>query len=315
MQKYSLKLLFFIGVLVLIVVVACKEEPPYINYQPEYVTYETTYVDLNNIPSPQPREVLLEDISGVKCVNCPDAAKIVKDLRASYPGRVNAITIYPNISGLDQLTKPVNKPAEGFVSKYDLRSPPSGPILTAFGIPNSLPSGYVNRKVFSGTINRYLNKEDWATRVVEEKDSVTPVNIWMKTSYAANGDLITDVRLNFTKDLAGDYFVTVAIIQDSIIDVQEYNDSLVGASYNPNYVHMHVLRQTFTGYTGDKINNVNTTLVRGRVVEKRYQLALVNAANNPSFPPYNKKQLSVIAFVHRGYDGVVVQSKELKVAE
>src|SRR6478609_8088699 len=104
-----------LGVL-LLWVVACKEEPPYINYEPEYVTYETTYVDLN-VPVPQPREVFIEDISGEGCVNCPKAAKAVRDLKDQYPGRVNSMTIYP-LGIQNAVTAPINKPDEGAVSKY-----------------------------------------------------------------------------------------------------------------------------------------------------------------------------------------------------
>lgn len=310
--------LLMIGLGVLLLwVVACKEEPPYINYEPENVTYETTYVDVQNVPVPDPREVLIEDISGVKCVNCPNAAGIVNDLKAQYPNRVNSITNYP-MGLVDQLTTPVNKPSEGVVSKYDLRTQAGAQILTAYGIPNSLPNGYINRKLFSGESARYVDYTKWADYVFKEKDSVTPVNISIQPSFTADNKVNADVKLNFTADLTGDYYVSVALIQDSIMDVQEYIDPNLGPAYDLNYAHRHVLRKMFTANVGDKINSTSTTLVRGRVVIKRYTIELVNQTNvspYPPFPPYDKKHLAVVVFVHRSSDGVVVQSKEVEIHE
>lgn len=291
---------------------ACKEEPPVINYTPTKVNYETTYVDLTNVPTPQMREILVEDISGVRCVNCPDAAVIVKGLKASFPGRVNSITIYPNTAALNSLTLPVNKPSEGFVSKYDLRTEDGGQLLTTLGTPNSLPNGYVNRKLYAGKTARFIDRTEWADKVTSEKDSIPPVNIEVTTLYDAEGKLNAEMTMKFTADLTGDYYVTLVLIQDSIIDVQETTDPNVGATYIADYAHMHVLRKMFTATLGDKINTPTTTLIRGRVIKKRYAVDLINEAGKA---PYDKKHLGIVALVQRGSDNVVIQSKEFEVAD
>ncbi len=291
---------------------ACKEEPPYINYEPQYVTSETTYVDVN-VPVPQPREVLIEDMSGVQCINCPDGAKVIRDLKANNPGRVNAITNYPK-DYLKSLTDPLNKPSEGVISKYDFRTIAGKTMIDNLGGTNAMPFGYIDRNKFVGA-NRYFDRTQWVAKFNAEKDSVTPVNITLAALYTSDNDLSVEMKLNFTTDLSGDYYVSIALLQDRIIDYQEYLDTVVGAAYDPNYAHMHVLRKMFTASMGDKINNEKTTLERGRVVVKRYTITLEDPANTPPFPPYDKKNLAVIAFVHRAIDGVVVQSKEIEVHE
>jgi hypothetical protein len=296
--------------------VACEEEAPYINYMPSSVTTDTTFIDLTKVTTPQAREVLIEDVSGVSCVNCPDAAKIIAQIKSTYPNRVNSITIYPNTPSLFGVTKPVNKPDKGFVSKYELRTEAGGQIIAAFGSTNALPFGYINRKIFAGTSVRYINKEEWPGRVNQEKDSVTPVNINLKGKITGESKLKIDLELVFTKDFEGDYFVTVALLQDSIIDVQEASDTAVGTVYIANYVHMHVLRKTITAYTGDKLNSASTSIVKGRVIQKSYETPLIpEVSAGLPYPPFQVKNLSVIAFVHRGGDNVVVQSKEFEVAE
>ena len=79
----------------LLFLVSCEEEPPGINYTPTKVAFEETYIDASNVPTPQLREVLVEDISGVRCVNCPDAAII-----AGLPTRDTDTGIISNLSGL-----------------------------------------------------------------------------------------------------------------------------------------------------------------------------------------------------------------------
>ncbi len=306
------KLLTYIAPLAMLFFIACKEEPPYINYSPQYVTYETTYVDLANVPTPQLREVLIEDISGVRCPNCPEATYTVNSLKKDYPGRVNAITIYPNTPALNSLTMPVNKPSEGFVSKYDLRTDIGAQILATLGTPNSLPNGYVDRKIYAGKPARFIDYTEWLARLLEEKDSVTPVNIGLTTSYEADGTLDADLTLKFTANLSGDYYITLALVQDSIIDVQEYTDPNIGATYNANYAHRHVLRSMFTSSLGDKLNTPTIVLERGRVVIKRYSLLL---GPEPNKPAWDKNHMEIVAFVHRGSDGVVVQSKSFEVTE
>jgi hypothetical protein len=56
--------------------------------------------------------------------------------------------------------------------------------------------------------------------------------------------------------------------------------------------------------------------VKGRVIQKSYETPLIpEVSAGLPYPPFQVKNLSVIAFVHRGGDNVVVQSKEFEVAE
>lgn len=288
-------------------IVSCEEEPPYINFEPTRVTYETTYVE-TNIPQPQARVVLLEDISGVRCVNCPDAATIIENIKATNPGRVNSITIHPNTASLDVFTRPIVK--SGHESRQDFRTNEGGQLLSKLGIPGSLPSGYINRKVFPGKVNRFLERTEWASAVQNEKDSISPVNLGVKGSLDGN-KVIADVELTFTKALGGDYYVSVMLLEDSIVDTQEYQDG-VSILYDNNYVHRHVLRGIFTGYAGDRIDGTKiggneVTLVPGRVVKKRYSL--------DTKPLWRKDKLEILILVHRGSDEVVLTCNKYSFAK
>src|SRR5688572_24500027 len=75
MKLFRLSLLFLIPLTFL----SCEEEPPFIDFSPPYKTKDTTYINLT-IPPAQNKAVLIEDITGVRCVNCPDAAKKARDI-------------------------------------------------------------------------------------------------------------------------------------------------------------------------------------------------------------------------------------------
>jgi hypothetical protein len=84
------------------------------------------------------RKVLIEELSGVNCSNCPDAAKEIEKIRASVgPENVIAVTIYPG--GYGVLSRPV--PA----SRYDFRFPEADGLVNYLGAALAIPALSVNR--------------------------------------------------------------------------------------------------------------------------------------------------------------------------
>jgi hypothetical protein len=290
----------------LVLWMGCEEEPPSINLNPTRVNYETTYVASSVAPN-QPREVMIEYISGVRCPNCPDASLIIKNLKNNYPNRVNSVTIHPNTPSLSLFTRPINK--DGFVSKYDFRTDVGRDIVGKLGIPGSLPSGYINRKLYPGRVNRFVERTEWTAITLQEMDSIPVVNI--EVSGNTSGEEINaDVTLTFTNNVWGDYFLSVMLVEDSIQDVQEIQLNPTTITFDSLYKHSFVLRDMFTANTGEKINGstIGGTMVynieRGRVIRKRY--------SKPLNPAWKRNQLYAIVLVHRGSDEVIVHSKKAR---
>lgn len=284
----------------------CDEEPPAINLNPTRVNFETTYV-ATSVAAVQPREVMIEYISGVRCPNCPDASLIIKNLKSNYPNRINSVTIHPNTPSLQVFTRPINK--DGFVSKYDFRSDVGRDIISKLGIPASLPSGYINRKLLPGRVNRFMERTEWTALTLQEMDSIPVVNI--EVSGNTSGDQINaDVTLTFTSNVWGDYFVSVILAEDSIQDVQEIQLNPTTITFDSLYKHAFVLRDMLTANTGEKINGsviggvMLDNIERGRVIRKRY--------SKPLNPDWRRNQLYAIVLVHRGSDEVIVHSKKAR---
>lgn len=279
--------------LIAVTFTACKEEPPGINYQKSNNTLDTTYI-ITNIPAPQAKAALLEDISGVRCVNCPEATTIANQLVRDNPGRLYVVVNQPNIDGLKAFTLPITK--DGYKSIYDLRTDAGAAICNLVGVPNSLPSGYMNRKIFPGKPDAILGREEWAGALNTELALTTPVNVELTSEIDKTTNTITvEITVTYTEAVTGKNYVSIMLVEDSIVDSQESKDENGNVVYLANYTQRHVLRDMLTASTGDLLNVTdNISLVAGRVFKKRYTKK-IGVGNGIIINP---NQLQIIAFVH-----------------
>jgi len=309
----NLKLYVSFCVLILIAFSSCKEEPPFINYAPPQSIFDTTY--LTGIYSATPRQVLIEDVSGAGCSNCPKAAAIAHNLIDANPGRVNEVTIYPNNTSFHELVLPINK--NGIKSKYDFTLDNAKQLITYVSVPPSLPSGYINRKNYSG--NWFRAKENWNNDVADELLVNSHVNIDVVPTYNSTYNSLSVVAtITYTASDTAANYIHVMILQDSIIDVQENQDAVGTTFFDPTYVHNNTLMDMFTSPTGDLLNtSPDRNLVPGRVFKIGYQKTL--GARNDSHsaypqPPWDPKHLSILVFVTEGATTkYVLQSKSVVV--
>jgi hypothetical protein len=278
------KIFFFISVLTLLV--ACKETPPYINLTPSNISTDTTYL-IQQIPAPQDSTVLIEDFTGVRCPNCPDAQTEAKNLMANNPERVNVITIHPS-NLLNSLTTPFSKELRGdkVTSYYDFRTQAGAEIFRLIGVSNSLPIGSINRRLFSGETNRVIDYQKWAANVNSELLKTTPVNIDLNCYFTPKDSIAIDLTLTFTEVVTDSNYFSVAVVENKLKDVQERNTG-TSVIYDTAYTHEHILRAVVTDFYGDLLK---APLVKGRVFKK---LLLYKID-----PAWNKNNLKIIAFVH-----------------
>ena len=77
-----MKQFVWIGLSMALAFTACEEIPPYIDYSvPVVPKKDTTYI-ASVIPAAQHKAVIIEDITGVRCNNCPSAAQKAMDIMA-----------------------------------------------------------------------------------------------------------------------------------------------------------------------------------------------------------------------------------------
>jgi hypothetical protein len=238
--------------LFLFILTSCEEVPPFIDFGATVQTKDTTYIT-SNIPAPQHKAVLIEDITGVRCNNCPEAAKRAKEiLTLKTEDSVVLISIYT--THLNNFTEPW----EGFP---DLTNMYSFQIVDALGAPTGLPSGYVDRAIISPQTVRFNTPNIWGNLVNIRLKSKTKVNIEIEKTLNAN--LVTaKLKLTYTENEISTHKYSLFLTEDNVESKQAMP---FGAKPKDDYIHNHVLRYAFGLSTG---NPLKESLVAGRVFEK-----------------------------------------------
>jgi hypothetical protein len=252
---------------------------------------DTTFV-ANNIPAAETKNILIEDFTGVGCVNCPRAHETLKALKSSYSGRVFSIANHPLNSTLKTLVEPIDKPP--YKSKQDFRTKDADDLLSYLGSSNSLPTGSINRKLFSGETKWLVSDLSWSgyatTELAQTSSAVNMDTLSIKYDASSN-ELIIDFRLVFTQSMPdSQYLLTVAILENKIIDIQEKNDN-GNTIYIEDYEHDNLLRKVITGVYGDLLK---ARYEPGRVFRKRF----IYKPTADELKNWNTDNLAVIAFVH-----------------
>lgn len=220
------------------------------------------------------RVVLAEELTGVRCPNCPEGTAALAALQQQYKGQLVVVAIHAAL-GYDQ---PYPQ------SRYDFRTPKGTEMANYIGAAFFFPTAAINRRVVPPETEPYLPRQIWAGIIAEELQKPLLVSVDLRQTYnPATRRLEAQVVVTPKQDLDGDHRLTVLITQDSIIDYQKVN--LVT---EPNYLHRHVLRSVLTSATGDAL----PALQANKAVERSFALTL------PA--DWVDRHCSVVAFVHRG---------------
>lgn len=264
---------------IIMVISSCKEKGPIVNLDTNTTKVgDTTYV-ADKIETPQTKNVLFEEFTGVHCSNCPNARRKIEGIEKVYPGRVNIIAYHYQGSGFTM-------PFEG-ISQFDFRTEDATNIsnfLSRVGDSGGLPTGGVSRLLFNGS---YLNgRDNWPIMADEILKEEPVVNIIVSSEYnSSSNDVIIKVRLMYLKEKTGKQAMTVAITESGMVDIQtDFN------FIDTFYQHKHVLRDIVTLYSGDPLLDDMSTKEAGRVYEKT-----MIAKVAPDWKPEN---CHIVAFVH-----------------
>lgn len=253
----------------------CKERTNLINFKDTDQLYiDSTYTGA--VPPAQNKGVLLEDLTGVQCANCPAAQLTARNIRGKYPkGRVVLVSMHP--ASMGTLVKPYDS------SKYDFRSTQTANLLKNYlgGDPLQLPLGMVDRR---GS-NPQLPSYSWSTKVDSQILKTTPVNIDSnKIDYNENSkELKASFIISFTEDVTPETFVTVALTQSNMIDWQDSSAKIIR-----KYVHRDVLRKYMEPYYGLSLGKANT---KGR----HYRISFTTLLKDENIP----EDCQLVVIVHK----------------
>jgi hypothetical protein len=218
----------------------CKERTDLINYRPasESLQIDSSYLGPDTAV-PQLKNLLIEDFTGVRCQNCPKAQQRAEKLADSFKGRVV-------ITGIHVTQNFATPYAE---SKYNFWTQDGENVFGLVGDdPGALPAGDLDRAVFPGKKDPFVNYTEWETRGGTRLQLSTPVNIRFLKKEFDETTRHVDVKIlvTFTEDVADSTFISAQIRESGMIDIQ----AVPVGHPDTNYVHEHVLRAAIAPYDG-----------------------------------------------------------------
>ena len=240
------------------------------------------------------RTVLVEEVTGVRCQNCPLGTQTLVALQQQY-GKDKLVVVSIHAAG--------NFSLPYASSKVDFRSAETQELASYIGPLEGFPTASIDRRLLPNETSIFVTPHTrWGGEVAQDLQKDASLAILLDNTYNA-GTRGLDIKVGMLPDqtLAGEYRLTVLITQDSIIDPQ-----LNGVTLVQNYVHRHVVRDVVSAPSGDPILEA---LEPGVLVNKTYNVVLPDT--------WDVKHCSVVAYIHKGLanDKEVLQVKEKHVTE
>jgi hypothetical protein len=298
MHKFiSMKVISFLGVLVIVLTLAScdkvKEPNPPAQNAVTVVDTTTPSVVTKSLTNVNFKKALIEDYTGHKCGNCPQAAVEAEIIKTQMGDSVTVLAIHA-----------------GFFAKTDINYTTSytttvgndwdastGFDIGAYGNPN----GMVNRINFP--TNHVKGYSTWKSLASQEVKKPQQVKINMITKYdTVSRGLNVYTTATFKQALTGDYYLNLVYFEDGIVGKQKYYLPAPGKD-SVGYVFNHVLRGSINGSWGDLlISNPSST----SIVSKKY-FSFGLPAN------VNDKKIHIVALVYNNTSKEIIQVEELKI--
>ena len=236
----------------------------------------------------QNRNVYIEELTGRLCGYCPGGQKAVNQIAASNPGRVFVANIHAN-SGLS----PTNYP--------NLNTAKGAQLYNEF-IVSGIPAAAINRLMMEYN-DYYQGPGSYPSIHPSDCSSFVNSQLLEKAEVNVGGQVVINpatrqatitVEAYYTADSKeSTNYLTVVMLQDSILGSQS------GASSNPaqvvggQYCHMHILRDIITPTWGEQI----TPTTAGSLITKQYVYDIPEVIGSPNGVEVDLDNLIFYAFV------------------
>lgn len=241
----------------------------------------------------QLRQVIIEEFTGVRCVQCPAGSAFIQDLLAQHGERLIAVSIHAG-----SFSFPYSD------SQFDFRTEEGNQLISYLNEPFGYPSASVNRKLFPGQFDLQLGQGDWAGYIASELAIAPKLRINIEPDFnAANRELTAKVTLFVDEAITDpDVRLSLMITESNIADLQ-----LTPASSTPqvDYKHKHALRGMLTNYDGQPITE---SLSAGAKIEKTFSFTM------PA--EWKEDECEIVAIVSlNGASKEVLQAHQVHVVE
>jgi len=277
----------FISFSIVFFTIACKEIGPPIDLLGSGAVKDTSYVTAPN--AAQVKTILLEEFTGVRCINCANGHTAAEALKAANPGRVYSIAMHSY-----NLDEPYPYSFE------DLTLDKAEQIQQAYAAGTSKPSSMIDRVIFPGESSAAYLLSKWSGYVTTRLAATTPVNVDISNTYnSTTRELEIKLKIQYTQAVSESNSFTIYLSESNIITAQ----LMPTGDVDTNYVHNDVMRDIITPNGGSTLTEVASI---GRTYEKTFKITLE--------PSFDASECEVIAFVHKtGASNEILQTAVKKV--
>lgn len=243
-------------------------------------------------PSTGERKVLIEEFTGVQCVQCPAGSVFIEDLLAQYGERLVSVSIH---AGDFSLPYPQ--------SQVDFRTTEGDQLLSFLGEPAGYPSAVVNRKLYPNQFDLQLGQGDWAGYIASELQEPPKVLLNITPQFdTTSRELIVEAKIFVEEDITeSDVRIGLMITESEIQDLQ----LMPSIGVKPDYIHRHALRGMLTSYDGERITE---PLTKGNEITKSFTYTLQD-----NWVPENCEVIAIISLAGTAKD--VLQVDKAHVVE
>ncbi|MEY2924751.1 MAG: hypothetical protein RLZZ337_1299 [Bacteroidota bacterium] len=285
-------LTFLVG---LVLLLGCEESLPPIDFSQTTGEFQYAVLSESDIPAPQDKTIVVEDLTGVRCSNCPKAAETAKNIKDKYKDKVAVVSIYP------QEPKNLTTPYATFP---DLRTDFAQLIASnLFGFSNQLPGGGINRRLFPGQSSLNIPFNTWINSADQIETEKALVNLTLSKTEVADKEYVITTDIVFTDRPVSNPFITILLTEDNIAHPQTTTTGTDQA-----YMHEHVLRSMYTPYNGSPVFSATSSLApdRGISAKKSWEITI------PDF--VNVEEASIIVYINYNADDnkEIIQCQEIK---
>jgi len=251
--------------------------------------------------TPENKNVVLEEFTGIYCTFCPDGHVIAQGLHDTYPNDIFLINIHTG--GYSNPNSP---------SHPDFNSNHGAAIAANSGLAG-YPAGTVNRHVFPNIAPQgspgttALSRGDWSNACSDIMSQSSPVNVAAQASYdMSTGILTVNTETYFTATHTGGAFLHVAVVQNNVpgpqTGAQTYNPgAIIPGPWSPTYNHQHMLKYMMDGNFGIEFNTTTAgTFVPNTHTWNMPPTIILPQGTSGYMPDIDPTNLDVVAFISEG---------------
>jgi thiol-disulfide isomerase/thioredoxin len=281
------KYIIIILTLFILIFIGCDEiEKPYLR--------ESNGGNGGDPPETGLRKVLIEEFTGHKCVNCPQAHQIIDELKEEFDEELVAIAVHAG-----SFAEPDTDPESLYTNDY--RTATGQELNSTFQV-QGYPTAMINRKE-----NAFLYyRSSWKAEVRQIMGEQATVGIEIQPEYTEGSSTLgADIKVMFTETPENQVNLCVYITESGVISAQLNRNEEVGPTPDiVDYEHNHVLRGSLNGTWGDPVTE--GAVVSGMV----YSHTLGGFALSDEWVPQN---MAVVAFVYDQATQEVLQVEKTKI--